>query len=223
MSSMKLQERGEAIELRRQGYTLNEIAKQVGVAKSSISLWVRNISLPNTARERITSLQTAGQRAARESRLNKTRAILLEARREAEGAIGGLILNREMARIACSLLYWCEGAKAQNDKTMRFSNSDPALIRCFVALIRKAFVLDEHKFRIRMHLHEYHNEVAQREFWSTITKIPTSRFSPTYWKPHTKKTLREGYPGCVHIDYYDVVIARKIYATARAFLGNVVN
>ena len=218
---MKLKEKKYAIRLRHEGRTMNEIVARVGVAKSSVSLWVRNLHLSPKARDRIASLQTAGQRASQLALFERTRKKLLIAKEEAEKIMSRVVVTQDIALLVCALLYWCEGAKDKNDTTFTFSNSDAQLVRGFMKLMRSALVLEERKFRVRMHLHEYHNEVSQKKFWSEVTGISEELFAKTYWKPHTAKTIKEKYPGCVHIEYYDVIIARKIYATARAFFENV--
>lgn len=48
----KDEERREARELRRQGWSLRAIADELGVAKSSVSVWVRDIPRPNFSRQR---------------------------------------------------------------------------------------------------------------------------------------------------------------------------
>ena len=42
---MKAAERAAAMALRRQGYSVGQIAGQLGVSKSAVSLWVRQIEL----------------------------------------------------------------------------------------------------------------------------------------------------------------------------------
>jgi transposase len=42
---MKALEKNKAISLRRQGHSIKDISKELGVAKSSVSLWVRNVEL----------------------------------------------------------------------------------------------------------------------------------------------------------------------------------
>jgi transposase-like protein len=219
---MKLKEKRHAIRLRHEGKTMNEIAAQVGVAKSSVSLWVRDLPLSSKARVRIASLQTAGQRASQQALFERTRMRLLTAKENAREIIKGILMTPDLALLTCALLYWCEGAKDKNDKTFTFSNSDPELVRAFMKLMRNGLTLDERKLRVRMHLHEYHNELSMKKFWSEVTGIPIEQFSKPYWKPHTAKTIKNGYPGCIHIEYYDVKVARKIYAVARAFIENVV-
>jgi transposase len=41
----KLEEKKRAIGLRKKGYSYNEIVKHVGVAKSTLSLWCRDVIL----------------------------------------------------------------------------------------------------------------------------------------------------------------------------------
>ncbi|KKW39133.1 hypothetical protein A3I46_01735 [Candidatus Kaiserbacteria bacterium RIFCSPLOWO2_02_FULL_54_13] len=120
-------------------------------------------------------------------------------------------------------MYWCEGTKSKNDSEFTFTNAEPLTIRGFLALLRKALPLEESRFRIKMHLHDYHDERERRRFWSELTGIPETQFQNTFWKPHTGKNIKHDYPGCIHLRYHDVIISRKICATARAFLGDVIN
>lgn len=219
---MKLTERRKAVSLREKGLSLNEISERVSASKSSIALWVKDLKLSREARARIESLKSAGQRAAQISHFEHTRRNLEAANTEAQGLVRSISVTPEIALVTSSLLYWCEGAKDANDKTFTFSNSDPQLVRAFMRLLRLAIPIDERKFRVRMHLHEYHSESRQRRFWTEVTGIPESQFTKTYWKPHTGITIKNEYPGCVHISYFDVVVSRKISATARMFLTRVV-
>src|SRR5437868_4690128 len=50
---MKTQEKTEARELRKQGLSINDICRRLGVAKSSVSLWVRDIQLTEEQIERL--------------------------------------------------------------------------------------------------------------------------------------------------------------------------
>ena len=42
---MKVEEKNRAIGLRKQGKSMNEIVKEIGVSKASVSLWVRDVVL----------------------------------------------------------------------------------------------------------------------------------------------------------------------------------
>ena len=91
-------------------------------------------------------------------------------------------------------------------------------ITTFIFLFRNSFKLDESKFRVLMHLHKYHNEKTEKDFWSKITKIPQNQFNKTYLKQNSGKYKKEGYQGCIKIYYGDVSIARKLRSIAKMFM-----
>jgi len=89
------------------------------------------------------------------------------------------------------------------------------VVCAFVALLRTTFVLDESRFRVCLHLHDYHDPAEEMRFWSELTSIPAQQFLKPYHKPHTQKRIRAGYRGCAQIRYYDVSVARKLLALGR--------
>ena len=53
---MRFEEKQRALALRRQGWSYNDILKEVGVSKSTLSLWLRDVPL---ADEQIAALEGA--------------------------------------------------------------------------------------------------------------------------------------------------------------------
>lgn len=205
---MKGEQKIQAIALREAGFSLLDIAKKLNVAKSSASLWVRGVDLSEKQRLHLYKRTEIGRQKAaetnRKKRIKKVEAILLEV----EPIVQDLKITREFAKIYCALLYWCEGSKDKGSVT--FVNSDPVLIATYLSLFRKAFTIDESKFRICLHLHEYHDANKQKLFWSQVTRIPESRFLKIYNKKNSGIYKKEGYPGCVSIRYHDVRIAIEL-------------
>lgn len=214
----KESEMKEAICLRSQGYSLNEVAEQLKVSKASVSVWVRDVVLSKRARERIEMKRHEARVKAAKTNHGRTEAHLKDAATAADFTVSSLRFDAKLMGVICALLYWCEGEKTKNDKTLTFANSDPRLVATFLHLLRKGFELDERKFRVCLHLHDYHKEKVQKQFWSRKTGIPITQFLKTYHKQHTGKRTREGYAGCASIRYYDTRIARQLQALARAFL-----
>ena len=91
------------------------------------------------------------------------------------------------------------------------------MIGSFIKLFRLSFVLDERKLRALIHIHEYHNEVKIKNYWSHLTTIPLIQFSKSYLKPHTGKVIRSGYKGTIRIRYYDYTIASELKAIYNMF------
>ena len=123
--------------------------------------------------------------------------------------------SEENRKLACALLYWCEGEKKGG--AVRFTNSDPVMIQTFLNLFRQSFKLDESKFRICLHLHSYHNQQKQKKFWSGITNIPVEQFQKIYTKPNQGKNKKKDYQGCVSLRYHDWQVAKEIEMIYKLF------
>lgn len=204
--------------MRKRGCSINEIYRELGVAKSSVSVWVRNVELSPDAQNRIQSRWTKGQHLAHTTLRLQTYERLNIARKYGVSVIEKFPKTKEAAQIICSLLYWCEGEKSKDDRAFSFVNSDPALVKTFLHLLRFGFGIDERKLRACVHLHSYHDKEKQLQFWSKMTNIPRVQFTKPYQKSSSSKRIREGYAGCISIRYYDVKIARQVQGIARTFL-----
>lgn len=215
---LKHEEKLRAIALREKGYSLNEIVEAVGVAKSSVSVWVRNIPLTRKARKRLLTKIKLGQLVSAEHKREKTQKLLEIYRKKAVEELGGIKFDKKINRLLCALFYWCEGAKDASHG-IYFANSDPSVIKSFLRLFRQGFDVDEKKFRVCLHLHEYHDPQKQLRFWSKTMEIPLSQFIKPYLKPNTGKRIRKNYPGCASVRYASSDMARQILMTASAFLS----
>ena len=192
--------RDKARELRTQGLSYNEIVARLGVSKSSVSLWVRDVPCPESFRYVHNERRAEGLR-----KYNAARSARHGAETEAAAAELGKLTDREIL-IAGAIAYWCEGAKNKpNRKVNRvvFINSDPGLITFFLRFLDVAGV-DRDDLILRVHIHENADaEVAQR-FWLGVTGTRPSQFRAPTLKRHNPKTHRtnvgENYHGCLRID-----------------------
>lgn len=214
----KIEEKLKAIKLRERGYSLNEIVEKIKVAKSSVSVWVRNVFLSSVARKRLLTKIKRGQLIAAEQKRKKNFNVLKKYHAEALLHLADIRLDKNLSKIICSLIYWCEGAKSYY-YGVNFINSDPRLVKIFLLLLRKSFNLDEEKFRICVHLHNYHNMNRQIDFWSKITKISKKQFIKPFLKSNTGKIIRKNYQGCIAIRYHSNDLAKQLLMTADAFLS----
>lgn len=211
--SLEIKEKAK--KLRNEGFSLKEISGKLHIAKSTASTWLEAISLSSEAQQRLEKMQILGRYKSIliKRKLHKEEK---EAREKlAISAVRTIPFSPELARIYCALLWWCEGNKDTGE--VRFTNSDPTLIQNFLFLFRSSFVLDELKFRIHIHIHDYHNDQKQKEFWSKLTKIPIKQFHKSYNKLHTGKRKHKNYQGCIRVIYYDAKIAKELEAIYNAF------
>ena len=140
----KLATQQQARRLRRTGLPLAEIAATLGVSKSSVSLWVRDVEftpLPRPPR---------GRRRAPNALQRRKQAEVDRLVEEGRARVGRLS-EREFL-VAGVALYAGEGAK--RDGAVKFANSDPRMIAFFCAWLRRFFEIDETRLRVRLYLHE---------------------------------------------------------------------
>ncbi len=206
----------KTIELRKLGHSVKELHEEIGVSKSTISKWIQTVPLSQKAQKRLRDRSTKARIKAEETIREKTRQKNIVARDFANDTLDSSKIDQNIQAVLCSMIYYCEGNKEL--KGVTFTNSDPGLIRSFLVLFRNSFSLDEGKFRVLMHLHDYHNEKEQKLFWSNITQIPYNQFNKSYIKKSEHKYKKEGYMGCIKVVYGDVSIARKLSAIAKTFM-----
>jgi predicted transcriptional regulator len=205
----KLREREEARRLRAGGLTLVDIAQRLGVSKSSVSLWVRDV--PFTPSPRRTSPDRRPH-PFHERRLAEIAALDAEGRER----IGTLSDDAFLA--AGVALYAGEGTK--RDGRVVFANSDAAMMRFFCHWLRTLFEIDEARLRVRVYLHEGLDLEAAHRFWSQITGVPLEQFRAPYRAiadPSIRTTKHEH--GCAYVSYSCSRTHRAIMGMVRALLS----
>ena len=211
-----------AIKLRRQGKSLLQIAKDLHIAKSTASLWLsieenRGLYGTMTKQDWMRYIQTKSHESAQKRRKenDQKRASV------ADSLASQFRANKKSKKVMLAMLYWAEGAKGHHE-VVNFANTDPLLIKLFITLFRGSYELDETKFRLRIHLHKYHNEIAAKRFWANLTNIPESKIGKIYWKkePNSGRRYRQNYQGICFLRYNDTNLQRELTAYARALGEN---
>jgi hypothetical protein len=188
-----------------------EIAARLGVSKSSVSVWVRDVEfqpLPGPVRGR-----RRGPNALQRRRQAEVDRLLAEGR-----ARIGRLSEREFL-IAGVALYAGEGAK--RDGAVKFANTNPRMVAFYCSWLRRFFVVDEARLRVRLYLHEGLDLAGAIAFWSQLTGIPPSQFQKPY-RAVPDPTIRHAkhVHGCVSIDYSCSATHRSIMGLVVALLGD---
>lgn len=178
---MKRVERNKAVALRSTGMSIREIAKDLDVAKASVSVWVREIKLTNKQKQKITA---KGVSVEVVERRRTTRLLRTEKRRDFVMQSAANMLGKLTKRdlwIAGTALYWGEGSKT-NKGAARVANSDPAVIALMMRYFRVVCGVSEAKFRGHVHTFSHLNADRAEQYWSEVSGIPRSQFYKTYVK-----------------------------------------
>lgn len=178
---MKKIERDKAIQLRLKGFSLNEIRNELKVSKSSVSLWVRNVELTDVQKERLRKKGfyrevVEKRRTSRLANEKIKRDFVINAAQRSINKI-----SKKQLWLIGIMLYWAEGGKTQT--MVRFSNSDPEMIKIMMVFFRKVCGVPETKFRGHIHIHPHLDYKEAEKYWSFTSGISHNQLYKTYRIP----------------------------------------
>lgn len=190
---MKSDHKSKAISLRRKGLSYSEILAQVPVAKSSLSLWLRDVGLAGKQVQRLTDKKRAAQlrggAARREARLKETDRIFTAAREDVSK-----LSKREMWLVGAAL-YWAEGSKEKSYRpriSLDFANTDPNMVRFFVQWLMVCCDIPKENIYAHLYIHEYQKKRVPHalKFWSQSSGLHAGAITGVYFKRHNPTTRR---------------------------------
>ncbi len=199
---LKAEEKQQAIKLRRQGLSYNEILTRVPVAKSTLSVWLRDTGLSKRQQQRFSLsrkiAQEKAQEACRRIRTEKEAKIIGAAKQEI-----GCISRRELWIIG-TILYWAEGSKqkAHNvSQKVSFNNSDPQMILLFNRWVQEICGRKKSELTYSIYIHRTADLNKVKAFWEALLE---TKIEKIYFKDHQPRTNRKNigddYRGLLRID-----------------------
>jgi hypothetical protein len=209
----KVVEQEEARRLRADGWALLDIAEKLGVAKSSVSLWVRDVEFEPRPRRTATRM---GRKREPNVLQRRKQAEIDQLLQEGKERIGTLS-DREFL-VAGLALYAGEGSKREG--AVKFANSDPRMMRFFASWLREFFDIDETRVRMRVYLHEGLDLDGATSFWSGVACVRVDQFSKPYRAvpDPTIRTVKHEY-GCAYLTYSCSRTHRAIMGLIAALLS----
>ncbi len=216
---MKFDKKIEARKLRYEGMAIGQIAKNLGCAKSSVSLWVRDIILTQEQIKKImhdkyaSAGQLAGSKKNKEIFLKKRLAYQQEGRDKAK--------QKDPLHIVGCMLYWAEGAKSRNSCT--FSNSDKDMMILFKKFLKESLSVKDIDIKLIIHCYDdlYTKEQIEN-FWLENLNLEKSNLRKTQLnkKPSSRKFdgNRNKLPyGTAHIIVNNSKIVQHIFGAIQEY------
>ncbi|MBI5135352.1 hypothetical protein HZA86_03935 [Candidatus Uhrbacteria bacterium] len=187
----KIEERSQAIVFRQQGLSYSEIRERIPVAKSTLSLWFKEVGLSRPQQQRLTEKKRlAGLRGAQ--RRHEQRVIIRDEIVHRSAKEIGHLSQRELWLLGVAL-YWAEGHKEKEKRSaaLQFGNSDPLMITLFLRWLRVVFHITDDRIRLGLYIHKNSKNTVERakDFWKGITGLPVIHF--VYFKQGNPKTKRK--------------------------------
>jgi hypothetical protein len=199
------EEQRRARELRAGGATYDEIAAALQVSKSSLSLWLRDLPVPERVRRRRAEHLRTITRGRRGGATGASARARMRIRQQAAcDSIDGLT-ERELFFLGLGL-YWAEGAKDKpwrRQGSVRVSNTDPDLLRVYLSWLDLLGIAEEERV-YTLQIHESADARGHESWWQSMLGLAAASFRATVLKRHTPTTKRFntgiGYHGCLMVD-----------------------
>lgn len=209
----------KAKDLRSQGFTYREICKEIGekIPKSTLNGWVRNIITPDWYQDKIDNLSQTNIKRIHELAVITNKLRLENRLNSIRNRNISLItlVNKQVAILILSTLYWCEGNKYPTSRCLKFGNSDPKMISLFITLLRLCYQIDESKFRMTVQCRADQDQDLLTKYWQNITYIPSSQHYKPRIDPRSngKPTKKLNYHGVCVVDYFDTDLQCELQYT----------
>ena len=196
-----VQEKQRAIQLRKKGLCYRDILKEIPVAKSSISLWLKDLPLTksekyslkkrkdgNISRGRIKAAGILSQR-----RLDRESVWLKEARKTFDENKHSPFFHTGIT------LYWAEGSKRSNQWS--FINSDEDMNNLMLIWVEQFLNINRNDVRFRLYIHKLYAHENCEQWWQEKMNILPNQFSRTIYKPSGRGIKKRPlYKGCLRME-----------------------
>ncbi len=219
-------DRNLAFSLRKQGNSYSEIYQVLGIPKSTLSGWFRNVKLRPKVQyilteNRLKHLQEARKRAVlwhNQQKLTRMKA----AEKHALNILSEIDLsNKAILELTLAMLYLGEGDKKGRTG---LGNSNPLILRFFISALIKIYDFDINKIKCELHLRADQNPTEIKEYWSKELAISLSNFTSVSLD---KRTLgRPTYPtykGVCILQCGNIALQRRLVYLSQRFCENIVN
>lgn len=209
----------KSIDLRKKGYSYNQISKNLKIPKSTLSCWLKDLKISDKARSKIAervykkSIAALIKRNKAQTFLAKERADFIKKKAEKDAKN----LLKDPLFIAGISLYWAEGYKKGDKgskyKSVDFTNSDSEMIVMIMKFFRKFYKVNDDKIKIQLMAHSNVNIEKAVKFWMKITGLKKTNFIKTIIiissASKRKRDINSLINGTIHLRIYDVKLFFK--------------
>lgn len=210
----------KATTLRKQGKSTRDIEISLGIPRSTLSGWFKNIKLTTSQYKVLEEKHKKALVKARTKAVvwhNQQKIVRLQfAENEADKTLLKINNNKETIELALALLYLGEGFKKSPKTGM--GNTDPLIMKFFLETILKIYKINIEKIRFDLHIRADQNPKLIKKYWARELQAPLNRFrSVSVDKRTIGKTTYKNYKGVCVIDCGNIAIQRKLVYIGRKF------
>jgi hypothetical protein len=215
----------KAVNTRKNGVSIRNIEKQLGIPRSTLSGWFKNIKLSRLQKQKlINDNETALVRARKiaiEWHHQQKENNLKKAQEEALSVLSHLDTNNtHQIELALAMLYLGEGTK--HGSTV-LGSSDVLILKFYVKCLTKLFHLNQSTLKCDLHLRGDQNAEILKLYWSKILNIPKKNFNAYLDRRTLKSNTFPSYKGVCVVRCGNIAIQRRMLYLSREFCRKVSN
>jgi hypothetical protein len=209
--------RDHARALRGDGRSIKAIARELHIAQSTASAWVRDVPLTPEQRHRLDQLSDR-QRAGLLVQTKTARKARLEAQE-----LGRLIARvSEPLHWAGCMLFWAEGSKKRNGVV--FTNADDDMMRFFVRFLRECYGVADERFTLSINCFLGNGKtLAEIEAWwlERLELPPRCLRTATINRPSSasKGVRKPLVHGTARLSVHSTKLVQSIYGAIQEYAG----
>jgi hypothetical protein len=209
--------------LRVEGISMTVIEQKLGIPRSTLSGWFKDIKLTVTQKQKLEGNKKEALRRARlkanEWHRNQKALRLLKARQEALETLQNIELNRQTLDLAFAMLYLGEGAK---NSTTSLASSNPKILLFVLKVLEINYSITPEMIRCELHLRADQDPSLLKKYWSVTLNIPEHNFSSVMIDKRTEgKKTYDHYKGVCVLYCRDISIQRKLIYLYELFCDKV--
>ena len=218
--------KSKAVSMRKNGASLRDVETALKIPRSTLSYWFSSVKL--TPEQKL-SLNLRWKRAlirARKAAVvwhNQQKSNRLEeAESSAKEVLGKLNTNNpSILNLALSMLYLGEGFKSSTLTGM--GNSDPMILKFFIAALSKNYRIPINKIKCEIHLRADQEPKKIKRYWSKELGLPLNNFlSISIDKRTAGSPTYPTYKGVCIVRCGSVAIQRELMYISRIFCQEVI-
>lgn len=190
------------------------------MAKSTVSVWVRDIPLTEAQQARLEASDPVASRR-RTGQLGWSR-LTREARERAQAEGRRTAMADDALHQAGCMLFWAEGSRSRNRVT--FTNADSDMVRFFLRFLRECYGVRDEQVRLSVNCHLGNGLTVEEieRWWLERLGLPaTCLRTPAVNRPSSasRGLRRPGVYGTARLVVYSTEIVQSIYGAIQEYAG----
>lgn len=205
------------IKVRKEGFSISQIAVDFKLSKGTVSLWCKNVKISQKAKDAIYQkwFLATNKGRAKGTQSNKNKRLKdLELQNSEAKKIVGTISERDIFILGLAL-YWAEGGKKGDSTGFSFINSDPRMIKIMLVWLTKYMNISQGNINFRVSVNIAHRERIGNilKFWSNLLDLPISKFGKTLYIRTAYKRVYTNH--CVYNGMLRIRVSKSVWLRRR--------